>query len=67
MFNGVTGVNAGANMSGDLARPGHSIAVGTVSAILMALSMYFYAAIIMASSVSREYCCCKSVEPTGGI
>ena len=51
VFPAMTGVMAGANMSGDLARPGESIGAGTLWALGVAVSVYVALILVIACSV----------------
>lgn len=53
-FTGVTGVLAGANISGDLENPAKSIPLGTLSGIICTFVMYATLFVISAASCSRE-------------
>ncbi len=53
-FPAVTGIMAGANMSGDLKDPGRSIPRGTLLAILFTTVVYLVFAVLLGASSSRE-------------
>ena len=53
-FPAVTGIMAGANMSGDLRDPGRSIPAGTLGAILVTTLVYALMAVVLAASAPRE-------------
>lgn len=53
-FPAATGILAGANMSGELKDPRHSIPIGTLSAILVSLVVYLLLAFWLAGTASPE-------------
>ena len=53
-FPAVTGVMAGANMSGDLENPSRSLPAGTFAAVFVTLLVYALAFLLLAGSVNRQ-------------
>ena len=54
IFPAFTGMTAGVGLSGDLKEPGKSIPIGTISATLIGMIIYFFIAYKLASSASPE-------------
>jgi len=54
VFPAMTGVMAGANMSGDLKDPGHSIGYGTMAAVFTALVVYTILLLVIGATVERD-------------
>lgn len=53
-FPAVTGIMAGANMSGDLKDPGRSIPTGTLMAILVTATVYLALTVLLGASIDRD-------------
>lgn len=53
-FPAVTGIMAGANMSGDLRDPARSIPLGTISAVIVTAAVYLSQAVLLGGSRSRD-------------
>ncbi|KAA0176258.1 hypothetical protein FNF27_02315 [Cafeteria roenbergensis] len=54
VFPAMTGIMAGANMSGDLKSPGESIGKGTLWAVFIAITVYFCLIVVIGASVERD-------------
>lgn len=53
-FPAVTGFTQGVSMSGDLKDPGSSLPLGTFSAVLLSIVVYFLAALCFAGAIGRD-------------
>lgn len=53
-FPSVTGILTGANLSGDLRNPQHSIPIGTIAAQLTCSVVYIVLIVLFGSTVSRQ-------------
>lgn len=53
-FPAVTGIMAGANMSGDLKEPGHSIPLGTFASVIVTAIIYFLMILFLAGANPHE-------------
>ena len=53
LFSSLTGIMAGANMSGELKNPAKSIPIGTMSAVVFVFCVYFLENLLLAASCEQ--------------
>ena len=53
LFSSLTGIMAGANMSGELKKPAKSIPIGTMFAVAFVFIVYFLENILLSASCER--------------